>query len=136
MTDVQAVIDRCLTATRVPGSPNEFTAAEVRNLALEYLRGRDEELQIHPWIRGLPHWNLWMTDAELDDAIFAVLAFGPDGVVFTCGTGNSFAIRRWDADEPHDAAKLTAELRRAFRVPEPVIFLTRADAETWLRRDW
>lgn len=136
MADVVAEIERCLTATRMPGSPNEFTATEVRDLAVEYLRERDEELRIHPWINGQPHWNLWMADADLDDALFVVLAFNPESVVFVCGTGNSFAIRRWDADEPDDAAKLVAELQRDFRVSEPAIFLSWADAEAWLGRGW
>ncbi len=136
MASVADAIDRCLAATRVPGSPNEFTAAEVRDLAVEYLRDRDEELRVHPWIAGRPHWNLWMADTNLDDALFAVLAFHPEGIVFVCGTGDSFAIRRWDADEPDDPAKLVAELRREFRVPEPPVLLTRADAEGWLGRGW
>jgi hypothetical protein len=133
---VAAEIDRCLAATRVPGSPNEFTAAEVRDLAVEYLRDRDEELRSHPWIAGEPHWNLWMADAELEDALFAVLVFRPAGVEFVCVTGNSFAIRRWDSDDPANPDGLVAELRRDFRVPQPTVTISRADAEAWFGRGW
>ncbi len=133
---VAAEIDRCLTTTRVPGSPNKNTAAELRELAVEYLGDRDVELRVHPWIAGRPHWNLWMCDSDLDDALFVVFAFRPEGVEFVCGTGNSFAIRSWDPDAPADDAGLDMELRRDFRVPEPTTVFSRLDAEAWLGRGW
>jgi hypothetical protein len=133
---VEADIDRRLVLTRVPGSPNEFTAAEVRTLAVEYLRDRDEELRAHPWIAGQPHWNLWMADTELEDALFVVLVFRPTGVEFVCGTGNAFAIRRWDSDDPANPGGLEAELRRSFRVPESPVSISREAGEAWLGRGW
>src|SRR5262245_26421927 len=83
MADVIAAeIERTLAATRVPGSRNKLAAADLRQWAVEYLNDRDEELARFPHLAGQPHWNLWMMDTELEDALFAVLVFGPSGVRF------------------------------------------------------
>ena len=133
---VAAEIDRTLAATLVPGSPNTITAAELREWAVEYLADHDSELARFPELTGQAHWNLWMMDAELDDALFAAVVFAPSGVQVVCGTGNSFDIRSWDSDHPANPPGLEAELRRDFRVPEAAVSIGRADAEAWLGRGW
>jgi hypothetical protein len=137
MTDtVAAEIERTLAATRIPGSRNKITAADLRQWAVEYLGDHDEELVRFPELAGQPHWNLWMMDADPEDALFAVLVLGPIGVRFVCGTGNSFDIRGWDTADPANPSGLEAELRRHFRVPEPGMSISRADAEAWFGRGW
>lgn len=129
-------IDRTLAATRVPGSRNKISAADLRQWAIEYLGEHDEEVARFPELAGRPHWNLWMMDTDLEDALFAVLVFGPTGVRFVCGTGNSFDIRGWDSDDPANPSGLEAELRRDFRVPQAGVSISRAEAEAWLGRGW
>lgn len=90
---VTAEIDRRLAVTRVPGSPNNIIAIDLHEWAVEYLREHDEELEQFAELVGKPHWNLWMMDTELKDALFAVLEFRPEAVGFMCGTVNSFAIQ-------------------------------------------
>jgi hypothetical protein len=137
LDDVTADIDRRLAATRVPGSPNEFTAAEICDLAVEYLGFHDEEVRGLPEIAGQPHWNLWMADARLEDALFAVLVFRPGGVEFVCGTGDAFAIRRFaESDFPDDIERVPAEMSRRFAVPAGSLHLSREAAEGWLGRGW
>jgi hypothetical protein len=100
------------------------------------LAEHDAEVARFPDLAGRPHWNLWMMDAELDDALFAALVFGPAGLRLVCGTGNSFDVRGWDSEEPADPSGLESELRRDFRVPEAAVSISRADAEGWLGRGW
>ncbi|VTU01114.1 unnamed protein product [Gemmataceae bacterium] len=133
---VAAVIDRTLAATRVTGSRNAITAADLREWAVAYLAEKDLEWAHFPELVGQPHWNLWMMDAELDNALFAAFVFGTAEVRVVCGTGDSFAIRSWDSDNPADPSGLEAELRRDFRVPEAGVSIGRTDAEAWLGRDW
>ncbi len=135
--DVAADIERCLAAARVPGSPNEFTAAEIRDLAIEYLDEHDEEEREFPEIAGQAHWNLWMADTRFEDALFAVLLFRPGGVGFLCGTGDAFAIKRFAEGElPDDIEAVPAELARLFAVPGGSLHFNRAAAEAWLGRGW
>jgi hypothetical protein len=133
---VAGEIDRRLAAARVPASPNEFSAAALREWAVEYLRHYDDELARFPQLVGRPHWSLWMMDAERDDALFAVLAFRSDGVGFFCGTGDSFAVRQWSGNAPGAPAGLKVEAAREFRVTEGGLWLSREAAEEWLGRSW
>jgi hypothetical protein len=129
---VAAEIDRRLAATRVPGSPNDFTAIEIRDMALEYLQDHDEEMRQFPEIAGQPHWNLWMADARLEDALFAILVFRPGGVEFLCGTGDAIAIKRFaESDFPDHIEQVPVVMARRFAVPEG-----REAAEDWLGRGW
>lgn len=137
MADVAVDIDRILAATGVPGSPNEFTAAEIRGLVVEYLQDYDEEVRRFPDLAGQPHWNLWMADARFEDALFAVLAFRPGGVEFLCGTGDACAIKRFaESDFPDDIEQVSAELSRLVAVPAGRLHLGRQAAEGWLGRGW
>jgi hypothetical protein len=129
-------IDRRLSAARVSGSPNDLSAAELREWAVEYLGEYDQELARFPRLAGRPHWNLWMIDAALEDALFAVLIFRPDGADFFCGTGDSFDIRRWSENTTSDAAELEAEAAHRFRVAPEALRLSRPSAEAWLGRAW
>jgi hypothetical protein len=137
VSDVTADIDRRLAATRVPGSPNEFTAAEVRDLALEYLGFHDDEVRQFPEIAGQQHWNLWMADAQFEDALFVVLVFYPKGVEFLCGIGDAFAIKRFaERDFSDEVEKVPAEMARLFTVPTGSLHLSCAVAAGWLGRGW
>ena len=133
----EAEVARRLAATLRPGSPNAITAAQLREWAVEYLTEYDEELGRFPRLVGKPHWNLWMMDAQLEDALFSVLVFRPTGVEFLCGTGDAFAIKRFaESDFSDDVEQLPAELARLFAVPEGGLHLSREAAEGWLGRGW
>jgi hypothetical protein len=133
---VVAEIGRRLATAAAPGSPNQMSPAELRDLAIEYLAEKDEEQVAIPHIAGLSHWNLWFVDARLEDTLFAVLVFWPDRLEFVCGTGYGIELRGWDSDDPANPACLAAELRAAFRVPEPPLTIDRRAAEAWLGRSW
>lgn len=130
-------IARRLAETRVPGSPNEFTAERIRNLAVRYLEDIDEELERDPSLAEQPHWNLWMSDARYEDALFVVLLFRPGWVELICGTGNAFAIREFAGrDFPDDIEQMPSELSRLFSCPTGSISLDREAAVGWLGRGW
>ena len=118
------------------GSRNAISAADLRDWAVEYLAEKDQEFARFPELVGMPHWNLWMIDAELDNALFAVLVFGRNGVRVLCGTGNSFDVLSWENDNPVNPSELEAELRRNFQVPEAAVSIGRPDAVAWLGRGW
>jgi hypothetical protein len=133
----EAAIDRRIAATLPTGSPNAMTVAELRELAVEYLQDHDQEVAENFSIAGEPHWDLWMMDARLEDALFIVLVFHPHGVEFFCGTGDAFAIKRFAGSEfPDDPGALFTEMSRRFAVPQGRLCLDRAAAEAWLGRSW
>jgi hypothetical protein len=133
----EAEIARRLGATLAPGSPNEITASQLQEWAIEYLREHDQEVATYPDCVGEPHWNLWMMDARFEDALFAVLVFEPGGVAFVCGTGDALAIKRFaESDFPDAIEQLPAELSRLFAAPAGVLHLDRDAAEDWLGRGW
>jgi hypothetical protein len=135
--DVAAEIARRLAAARLPGSPNEFSAAEIHELAVQYLGYHDEEVQEHCTLTGQPHWNLWMADGEWEGALFAVLVFRPGGIEFLCGTGHARAIKTFaESDFPDDVEQVPAELARLFAVPAGSLRLSHKAAEGWLGRGW
>jgi len=83
------------------------------------------------------HWNLWMMDARLEDALFATLIFRPTGIEFLCGIGDAFEIKRFaESDFPDDVEQLVGEMTRLFSVPTSSVLLSRGDAEAWLGRGW
>jgi hypothetical protein len=77
-----------------------------------------------------------MINATLDDALFAVLVFRPEGVEFFCGTGDSLAVRRWSENSRASPAALRAEVDREFQITAHSLWLSRESAEAWLGRTW
>jgi hypothetical protein len=136
-TTVDTEIARRLDDTPTPGSPNRITAQQLKEWAVEYLREYDDELVQFPEFSGQSHWNLWMMDARYEDALFAVLIFQAEGVVFFCGTGNAFQVKEFAeshmADRPHD---VLAEMSERFSTPLGCFRLDRKAAEQWLGRTW
>ena len=133
----EAEIARRLSAALRPGSPNRISAGELREWVVEYLQDFDAEAARFPEEAGKPHWNLWMMDGRLEDALFAAFVFRPGGVEFFCGTGEAFAIKRFaESDFPEDVEELPAEMARLFTVPEGSLRLSREEAEAWLGRGW
>jgi hypothetical protein len=132
---VAAELDRRLAAAGAPGSPNALTAAEVRDLALEFLAVYDEAVPDYP---AQPYWELWLADERGDDTLFAALLFHPDaGVDFVCGTGPAEAIRRFaEGKRSDDLDWVAAELSRRFTVPDGGLRLSSEAAEKWLNRGW
>jgi hypothetical protein len=132
---VSVEIDRRLAEARRPGSPNVLTAAEVLELALEFLAVYDEAVPDYP---GQPYWSLWLADARPEDAVFAALLFHPDdGVVVVCGAGDADAIRQFLRSEySDDLGWVSAELSRRFTVPGGRLHLSSEVAEEWLGRGW
>jgi hypothetical protein len=134
---VEAEIGRRLDAALTTDSPNRITAAELREWTLEYLRERDEDVAEFPEEAGKAHWDLWMMDARLEDALFAALVFRPDGVEFFCGTGDSFKVRHFCGhDFPEEPGDLFEAMRQQFAIPEDSLHLGRKTAEEWLGRGW
>jgi hypothetical protein len=130
------IADR-IAAARVPGSPNNFTVPELRELVVGYLGSHDEELGEQCFLKHQPHWNLWMSDGRLEDALFVVMVFRTDSMEFACGVGSAFDIRHFaDSDFPDDPEQVVAALSRRFRVPMGAVRFPRAAAEHWLGRGW
>lgn len=130
------IADR-VAATRVPGSPNNFTVPELRDLVVGYLGHHDEELGEHCFLKYQPHWNLWMSDGRFEDALFVVFVFRADSMEFACGTGPAFDIRHFaESDFPDDAEQVVAQLCRRFRVPTGAVRFPEAAAVRWLGRGW
>jgi hypothetical protein len=133
----EAEIDHRLAATLQPGSPNVIRAAELREWAVEYLTDYDEELDRFPELVGESHWNLWMKDGSLQNAMFAVLVFQSSGVKILCGTGKASSVKGFaNSGFPDDVEQLPEELARLFAMPEGNLYLDRTDAEAWLGRGW
>lgn len=136
MGSVAAEIERRLSAVRVSGTGNELSASELRAGAVEYLSDYSKELARFPQLAENPHWNLWMIDKELENALFAILVFRLDGVEFTCGTGESFAIREWSDNTMCVPTELIAEANRYFKVGEESLHLSCEAAKDWLGCSW
>ena len=134
---IEGEIERRLEATVPIDSPNRIMFQDLRNDALEYLAHHDEDVAQHPWVAGLPHWDLWYLDARYEDTMFIVLVFLPEGLEFFCGTGHAFAVRRFaDSDEPDDPREVFAAMSEQFNIPEGVLRLDRSAGEAWLGRSW
>jgi hypothetical protein len=134
---VEAEIDRRLDATPAIESPNRITAAELREWALEYLEEHDQEIARFPEEASQAHWDLWMMDARLEDALFAMLIFRPEGVEFFCGTGDSFKVRQFCGHEfPDDLDDVFEAMCQRFTMLSGSLHLDGKTAEAWLGRRW
>jgi hypothetical protein len=134
---VESEIARRLAAALTPDSPNEITATEVQQWAVEYLASYDKELERFPEDAGEPHWNLWMMDARFEDALFVVLIFRREDVEFFCGTGDAFQIRSFaERTFPDDPNEVLPEMSRQFSIPQESLCIARKAAEEWLGRSW
>jgi hypothetical protein len=130
------IADR-IAAARVPGSPNNFTVPELRELAVEYLGRHDEALGEHCFLKHQTHWNLWVSDGRFEDALFVAFVFHLDAMEFACGIGYAFDIRQFaDSDSPDDAEQVVAQLCRRFRVPRGSVRFPQVAAVRWLGRGW
>jgi hypothetical protein len=116
-----------------PGSPNEVSAASVREWALEYLAWYCEMLTQCPQSIGDTHWDLMIQDGRWEDALFAVLIFRPDGIEFFCGTGEALAIREF-AESSNQMKRLLEKMQKRFLVPDESLHLKLKEAEAWLGR--
>jgi hypothetical protein len=135
-TQAEVRIARQLKAAGA-GSPYEVSAGEVRAWAINYLSIYDEEVAESPDLLGKPHWDLWMKDDRLEDALFAVLVFGDTTVQFICGTGDPYAIRKFAGRNfPADVYKLTQAMEKKFTTPLGTLVLSRKAVEAWLGRSW
>jgi hypothetical protein len=132
----ESEIARRLAALTRPDSVNAISAQELREWVAGYLRRHDEELARFPDEVGQPHWNFWMKDFELGDAVFAAVVFRPGGLEFFCGTGDCYAIKRFGESEfPDDPEQIPVEMRRRFTVPDASLHLGQEAAAAWLGRD-
>jgi hypothetical protein len=123
---------------------NGYTAAELRDWAVEYLAEYDTEMRRFPELARKPHWNLWMMEARSEDALFAALVFRQGGLEFVCGTGDAFAIKRFsESDFPDDVERLPAEIARLFAVCDGSLYMaarmqrrgSAEDGRLWLGRN-
>ncbi|MEX2119865.1 MAG: hypothetical protein WD847_09745 [Pirellulales bacterium] len=116
------------------GRPGDFTATELRDLVVEYLNDFDEELARHPELADSGHWDLWMDDTDLNDALFAVVIVRPSGLEFFCGRGRGRAIRDFADNWVGDVEELQQEARKSLTVSDEVVRVSRRAAESWLNR--
>ena len=132
-----AEMARRLETTLVAGSPNRISAEQMQSWVVAYLRDKDEDLAQFPRLVGKPHWNLWMMDLRLEDALFVVLIFRTDGLEFFCGTGNAFEVKSFaESDSPDNADALLGMMTDRFSFPEGSVRFDRLAAEDWLERSW
>lgn len=133
---VVAEIDRHIAAAVAPDSPNRMAAHELRELARGYLARVDREDDEFPGDADLPHWNLWMRDRRLDDALFVALIFRRGGVEFVCGSGYAFDIRRACEGDGVNPETLFAVMSQHFPATQPPLPIERPAAALWLGRGW
>jgi hypothetical protein len=117
-----------------PGRPGDFTVPELRGLIVEYLDEFDEELAVRPELLASGHWNLWMDDTDLNDALFAVTIVRPSGIEFLCGRGTARAVRDFGDNWVGDVDELEQEARKRLAVSDKVVRIGRRAAESWLGR--
>lgn len=133
----EAEVARRLAAALEPDSPNEMTATDVRDWAIEYLSAYDDDLSRFPQLVGESHWDLMMMDARSEDALFVVLVFRTDSVEFFCGCGDAFDIKQFsESDFPENVEQMFSEMARRFLIKEGTFRLPREQAEMWLGRGW
>lgn len=135
--DFRAEIAVRLAAVRAPDSPDEFTADELRDLALEYLAEYDDDVREEPDLKGEPHWNVWLSDSDPARALFVALIFRPRGLEFFCGSGEAGAITAFAEDEfPDEVDDVPAEMAKRFAVPGGSLHVVKRDGLAWLGRGW
>jgi hypothetical protein len=131
---VEQRLTQMLEAASEKDSPGRFTASELRDFAREYLDDYDEELARDPELAGESHWDLWMNDANLHDALFVIMIVRPDGLEFFCGRGQAYDVRDVFDNWTADPEGLRREAARRFAVPGEAARLERRAAEKWLGR--
>ena len=135
--DFRAEIAARLIAIRAPDSPDEFTADELRDLALEYLAEYDDDVRDEPIIKGEPHWNVWLSDADPARALFVTLVFWPKGIEFFCGSGDAASITAFAEDEfPDEVDEVLPAMTQRFGVPGGSLLIAKRDGVAWLGRGW
>jgi hypothetical protein len=117
-----------------PGRPGSFSASELKDLVVEYLDDYDAELARDPKLAGSGHWNLWMNDTDLNDALFVVVMVRPSGLEFFCGRGTARAIRDFAEGWVGDVEEVRQEARRRLNVASESVVVGRKAAENWLGR--
>jgi hypothetical protein len=134
---IGAELYRRLEAARIPGSENRITSQNLREWACDYLGRRDEEFGGNSAQARRPHWDLWMKDGDLENALFAVLLFRPTEVEFFCGTGDSYQVRHFcEHDAPKSPDHLFERMQQRFRISRRPWRISRTKAKQWLGRDW
>lgn len=125
-----------LASVNEAGRPGSFTVPELRDLVVEYLNDFDDELALCPSLADSGHWNQWMDDTDLNDALFAVVIVRPSGLEFFCGRGQARAIRdffdNWVGDV--DALLREARKRKRLTIQEGVVRVDKRATENWLHR--
>ncbi|MEQ8789868.1 MAG: hypothetical protein RIC55_26475 [Pirellulaceae bacterium] len=135
--ETEIAVARRLEETGRPESPNQISLDELRRWAVAYLDEYDEELTRFPDFAGQTHWNLWMRDVQLEDALFVVLVFRADEMEFICGTGDAFQVKSFAEREfPDNPDDLVPVMAARFSVPVGGLLLKREDVERWLGRGW
>lgn len=132
---IEAEIDRRIAAAIAPDSPNDLTAEEFRELAFDYLWQAEDYNRAYPQYADLPHWDLWMIDAQPENALFVVLIFRHDGIEFFCGTGEAYQIDAY-RDGIQNADQAFDIMSDHLNVPQPALRIERSAAEEWLGRGW
>jgi hypothetical protein len=117
-----------------PGRRGSFSVPELRDLAVAYLNDYDEELTGHPEWAADSHWNLWMNDTDLNDALFVIALVGQDGLEFVCGRGTARAVRDFADNWIGDVGDLLREARSRLTVCRESVCVGRRAAENWLGR--
>jgi hypothetical protein len=136
---IEAEINRRLGAAVAADSPNRIAAHEVRDWARRYLACLEAEAANSPrWARKArrPHWNTWMRDGRLADALFAGLVFRRNSVAFFCGSGYSFDARRVWGMRKTNAGNVIALTAEAIPNTQPPLSVDRSAAVVWLGREW
>jgi hypothetical protein len=123
-----------LASVTESGRPGGFTVPELRDFVVEYLNDIDEELARDPEVYADGHWNLWMDDTDLNDAVFVVAIVRPSGLEFFCGRGTARAIRDFGDNWVGDVDGLQQEARNRLAVSETIVRVGRKAAENWLGR--
>jgi hypothetical protein len=134
---IEAEINRRLGAAVAADSPNRIAAHEVRDWARRYLACKDEEAAKSPRKPRRSHWNAWMRDGRLADALFAGLVFQRNGIEFFCGSAYSFDVRHvWHHGNVR-ASNVIAVMAKSFPGrTQPPLPIDRSATVVWLGREW
>jgi hypothetical protein len=131
---IERLLAQMMASVTEAGRPGGFTVLEMRSLIVEYLNDFDEELARHPELADSGHWNLWMDDTDLNDAVFVVAIVRRSGLEFFCGRGTARAIRDFGDNWVGDVDGVQQEARRRLAVSDKVVRVGRRAAESWLGR--
>lgn len=133
---VERDLARMLASVTKTGQPGNFTVSELRDLVIEYLNDFDEELARHPELADTGHWDLWMDDTDLNEAVFVVVIVRPSGLEFFCGRGTARAIRDFGDNWIGEVEAFQSEARKtkSLAISKEVVLVGRRAAEHWLNR--